>query len=219
MTTPNRRNERTANPVGRRERDPDRNRTSGDRGPGSRLDWERDRNAGAHDDVETTETAANSAYGESEPYEPRQSYDRDRGGFGSRDYHRPSRMNQGGHERPPPWWRFLRHREFSGKGPRDDRRSDERIREDVCDDLTYAPDVDASDVVVAVSEGEVTLSGEVEDRFTKRRTEEIAEEVSGVRNVHNRLRSRRGLVSSMVHEMTRGSEDERNIGRGPSQAR
>lgn len=77
---------------------------------------------------------------------------------------------------------------FRGKGPKGYARSDERIREDVCEHLLHSHDVDATDVEVSVKEGEVTLSGTVTDRFQKRRAEELADHVSGVRDVANRLR-------------------------------
>lgn len=75
-----------------------------------------------------------------------------------------------------------------GKGPSGYTRSDERIREDVCDRLTDDPYVDATNIEVAVQGGEVTLSGRVDRRADKRRAEDIAERISGVREVNNRLR-------------------------------
>jgi hypothetical protein len=45
------------------------------------------------------------------------------------------------------------------RGPKGYKRSDERIREDVSDRIARTPNIDASDVEVAVSGGEVTLSG------------------------------------------------------------
>lgn len=50
---------------------------------------------------------------------------------------------------------------FAGRGPKGYQRSDERIREDISDRLTEAPDVDASDITVAVSSREVILTGTV----------------------------------------------------------
>ncbi|KAA0581206.1 BON domain-containing protein [Azospirillum sp. B21] len=77
-----------------------------------------------------------------------------------------------------------------GRGPRGYSRSDERVREDVSDRLTDDAYVDASDIEVAVSGGEVTLTGMVPDRQTKRRAEDVAEAVSGVTHVQNNLRVR-----------------------------
>jgi len=75
-----------------------------------------------------------------------------------------------------------------GRGPKGYTRSDERIREDVNDRLTDDPYVDASEVSVQVSSGEVTLTGAVESRQAKRRAEDCAESVSGVTHVQNNLR-------------------------------
>lgn len=77
---------------------------------------------------------------------------------------------------------------FTGRGPRGYQRSDDRVREDVCERLTQDPWIDASDVEVNVRGGEVTLSGSVRDRGDKRQAEDLAERVSGVREVHNNLR-------------------------------
>jgi|ERR1041385_7149404 hypothetical protein len=75
-----------------------------------------------------------------------------------------------------------------GKGPKGFTRSDERIQEDINCRLTDDAYVDASNIEVAVENGEVTLSGSVPDKSSKRRAEDIAELVSGVSNVENRLR-------------------------------
>jgi osmotically-inducible protein OsmY len=80
------------------------------------------------------------------------------------------------------------NRGFSGRGPKNYQRSDQRIQEDICDRLTSDPDVDASEIQVEVRNGEVTLEGTVEDRRMKRRAEDCIEDVSGVSQVHNRLR-------------------------------
>ncbi|HKT86460.1 MAG TPA: BON domain-containing protein [Novosphingobium sp.] len=81
-----------------------------------------------------------------------------------------------------------REMDHRGRGPSDYIRSDERIREDVNDRLTDDPRVDASSISVSVSDCEVTLTGTVQDRSAKRRAEDCAESVSGVRHVQNNLR-------------------------------
>jgi hypothetical protein len=75
-----------------------------------------------------------------------------------------------------------------GRGPKGYVRSDERIKEDVCDYLTDDPYLDAADMEVAVTNGEVTLAGRVGSRHAKRRAEELAERASGVKHVQNNLR-------------------------------
>lgn len=79
-------------------------------------------------------------------------------------------------------------RSFAGRGPKGYRRSDERIREDVCDRLADDSRVDATEIEVMVKDGEVTLAGTVCTRDEKRRGEDLAETISGVRDVHNNLR-------------------------------
>jgi len=79
-------------------------------------------------------------------------------------------------------------RSYRGHGPRDYRRSDERVYGDVCEALTDDSEVDATHIEVKVSEGEVTLSGTVTSREQKRRAEQVADRIAGVRDVHNQLR-------------------------------
>ena len=83
-----------------------------------------------------------------------------------------------------------RQQDHRGRGPQNYTRSDDRIREDVSDNLTEDWGVDASNVTVTVSNGDVTLDGTVATRLQKRRAEDCAEEVSGVKNVQNNLRIR-----------------------------
>ena len=78
-----------------------------------------------------------------------------------------------------------------GRGPKSYKRADGRIQEDINDRLTEDPWLDATDIEVAVAEGEVTLTGVVHSREDKRRAERLAEEVSGVGDVQNNLRLRR----------------------------
>lgn len=75
-----------------------------------------------------------------------------------------------------------------GRGPKGYSRSDERILDDVNDRLTDDPFLDATHIEVAVQSGEVTLSGTVTARVDKRRAEDLADDVSGVKHVQNNLR-------------------------------
>jgi hypothetical protein len=83
-----------------------------------------------------------------------------------------------------------------GKGPAGYQRSDDRIRELVCESLTDDDQIDASQIDVAVQHGEVTLTGTVDDRRTKRDAEDCAASVAGVRDVHNQLRVRSAAAAS-----------------------
>jgi osmotically-inducible protein OsmY len=76
----------------------------------------------------------------------------------------------------------------AGKGPKGWQRSDERIREDVCDRLEQHAHLDASELEVEVHNGEVTLRGSVDERRQKRLAEDLVESITGVKDVHNELR-------------------------------
>ncbi|MDP2333493.1 MAG: BON domain-containing protein [Reyranella sp.] len=81
---------------------------------------------------------------------------------------------------------------YRGVGPKNYTRSDRRIHEDVCDRLTEDPYIDARDIEVQVKDGEITLAGTVDSRRTRRRTEDLAEQVLGATHVQNDLRVARG---------------------------
>lgn len=82
--------------------------------------------------------------------------------------------------------------EHRGRGPKGYRRSDDRIREDINDRLTDDSWLDANGIEVAVTSGDVTLSGSVRSREDKKRAEALAESIAGVDNVQNNLRVDRG---------------------------
>ncbi len=79
---------------------------------------------------------------------------------------------------------------FRGLGPRGYRRSDARIREDVCDRLTDADAIDARGILVTVSEGLVTLHGHVGSQRMKQAAERCARDSAGVAHVQNHLHVR-----------------------------
>lgn len=159
-------------------------------------------------------TNAGSNYGRSGYNSGRSDYgrhERGHGDWGNRDYGRRDYRSYGsGDNEERSWWdrtadevsswfgdedaerRRERDRQirgmYRGKGPKNYSRSDDRIKEDINDRLSDDPFVDASDIDVTVSNGEVTLTGTVDHRSTKRRAEDIADGVSGVKNVENRLR-------------------------------
>lgn len=85
---------------------------------------------------------------------------------------------------------------YRGRGPKNYTRSDDRIREDVCDRLAADPWIDASEIEVSVNGAEVTLSGQVASRDQRRRIEDCAENVSGVSHVQNNTRVNRDYSSA-----------------------
>jgi hypothetical protein len=77
--------------------------------------------------------------------------------------------------------------DFRGRGPRGFQRSDERVREAICERMADSPVLDASDIDVGVAGGTVTLQGTVATRFAKRLAEQLVDSVAGVRDVRNEL--------------------------------
>lgn len=118
--------------------------------------------------------------------------DRGRGGFRQNDY---GDFNRGDYSRGEGYgnssgndWDRGQRQSFRGRGPKNFQRSDDRIREDVCERLALDHDVDATEIEVNVNGATVVLSGTVHDRFAKRRAEDIVESVWGVKDVQNQIR-------------------------------
>jgi hypothetical protein len=115
-----------------------------------------------------------------DPFQNRQGYDPRR--YAVRD------------DEPQVWTDIKRGARRLFRGLKGYTRSDDRIREDVCDRINDAGeriDADVSDVEVRVQNGEVTLSGVIRDRRQKHVVENAADSVGGVKDVHNLLRVRR----------------------------
>ncbi len=77
---------------------------------------------------------------------------------------------------------FENHR---GKGPRNFSRTDEHLREEVCELFLMNPDLDPRDIVVSVREGVVTLEGRIHRREDRYLAEDLAYGVTGVKDVIN----------------------------------
>jgi osmotically-inducible protein OsmY len=112
---------------------------------------------------------------------------------------------------------------YAGRGPRGYQRSDERIREDLNERLTAHDMIDATDIECRVQNGEVTLTGFVDSRAAKRAAEDLAEDVSGVREVHNQLRIRshageEGLGRTSVLGLTESETQTPAVARAAAQA-
>lgn len=116
--------------------------------------------------------------------------------FGQSDYTSPYRHGNFDRNSSQSWspasgsneslWQSTKN--FFGKGPKGFRRSDEKIREEVCEALYRDSSVDASEIEVSVKDAEVILSGTVSERRMKRLAEDCAESVSGVSDVRNEIR-------------------------------
>lgn len=116
---------------------------------------------------------------------------------GGRDYDdlgyggAPATRYEGGYSRPgrQGMWQSRSSRgEHYGRGPQGYTRSDDRIQEEVSDELMRNGEIDASEITVEVKDRVVTLKGTVESKRIKRMAEDICEEVLGVEDVQNRLK-------------------------------
>lgn len=77
-----------------------------------------------------------------------------------------------------------------GKGPRNWVRSDQIIKEDVCEELCYNPFIDASDIEVSVQDGVVSLKGWVESREERLEALKCVDSIPGVKDIHHELHVR-----------------------------
>ncbi len=83
-----------------------------------------------------------------------------------------------------------------GKGPKGYERSDDRIKETVCERLSDDPRIDASEISVSVTSGTVRLTGTVDSREEKYAVEEMIANCGGVKDVDNQLRVQSGRSQS-----------------------
>ena len=100
----------------------------------------------------------------------------------------------------------IREGQHRGKGPKNYTRSEERIKEDVSDNLSEDSFLDASGIEVSVKDGEVTLNGTVDSRYSKHRAEDLAEDVTGVKNVQNNL----SVVENVENTINKNSVNNGN---------
>ena len=136
------------------------------------------------------------------------------GGFGDRG-ERGFERGERGFDRGE---RGFEHGKFAGRGPRSFRRSDERLYDEIGGRLTEDQWLDPSEIDIQVHDAVVMLKGTVNDRESKHRAEEIAESVTGVRDVRNELHVRgRGDGHDQGEHLTPGATA--NTGMGTTGAR
>ncbi len=80
--------------------------------------------------------------------------------------------------------------DFSGVGPESYKRPNERVMEDIGENLTYHGAIDARDVEIDVDDGVVTLRGTVPDRQMKYLVEDVVENIYGVNDINNEIKVR-----------------------------
>jgi hypothetical protein len=117
------------------------------------------------------------------------------GGYGGQFHGTGYSGLAGPYEREP--YQSAGHR---GRGPASYQRSDERIREIICEALTDHDGIDATNIEISVKAGEVDITGSVENRQMKRLTEDLVEQVLGVKDIQNQLR--------VIGDRHRGDRDE-----------
>lgn len=116
----------------------------------------------------------------------------------SRQLRRMSWRAEGAQDYPGGALETLLQASHRGKGPRNYRRSDELLREILCERLTEDPFIDAVDVSVDVDDGEVTLSGTITSRFQKMRIEDLVADTTGVTEIHNMLAVRTNEIENRM---------------------
>ncbi len=97
---------------------------------------------------------------------------------------------------------------FRGRGPQGYRRSDERLKEMICERLTDDPTIDASNVTVEVKDQIVKVTGTVDDRSTKYEIEELIERCGGVSDIDNQLRVQSSRWGTSGQQARGGSDWE-----------
>jgi hypothetical protein len=100
----------------------------------------------------------------------------------------PWRGQRGGYEERSSWGYGQQQPSHRGRGPQGYQRSDERLKEMICERLTDDPAIDASNVTIDVTSQVVKLTGTVDDRSTKYEIEELIESFGGVKDIDNQLR-------------------------------
>jgi osmotically-inducible protein OsmY len=141
----------------------------------------------------------------------RSQYDQGQGQYGQGQYVQgqywqggrasPAATNWSGSE----WQPGPMTQSFRGRGPKGYERSDDRLRELICEALTDDDQIDASDISVEVKSSQVKLTGTVSDRQKKYMVEEMIEDMSGVKEVDNQLRVRREQGDGDTYRQSAGS--------------
>jgi hypothetical protein len=91
--------------------------------------------------------------------------------------------------------RGIRPTGYRGRGPQGYVRPDHNIADDIVSRLTDDDAIDASEILIRVDHGLVTLTGNVPERAMKRRAENLAAMANGVVDVANHIRVDDGSAS------------------------
>lgn len=107
-----------------------------------------------------------------------------------------------------------------GRGPTGYQRSDERLKEDICERLMWRGEhLDVSEVSIEVKDGHVVLEGAVPERRMKRALEDVVDECMGVKEIENRIRvtyaEHRHVHAARASQQVAASS---SVGAGPGNA-
>ncbi len=124
--------------------------------------------------------------------------------IGEEDFEQSAHINKRNiHVRPQGNWHHpgvsgddKEQTDFTGYGPKNYKRTDDHIYEEVCDMLMRDRKVDATHIGVKVQNGVVYLSGKANSRQEKKHAELIVEHLPGVRDVRNELTVLKSDLSS-----------------------
>jgi len=137
-------------------------------------------------------------------------------GYGAQESGQQQGMGYGGMSSSPAYVYGYVVTTYRGRGPRNYQRSDERIREEINVNLTRPSEIDASEIEVMVTDGNVVLTGVVDNREAKRLTEDIAEQASGVKDLQNQIRVQRSKDTQEQDRSAKGSQGGVTTGRTAS---
>ena len=92
-------------------------------------------------------------------------------------------------------------------------RPDDSIRDDIIDRLTRDHELDASQILVMVEDGLVTMTGEVPEQSMKQRAQDTVEQASGARDIVNRITFDDGSASfGPLGQAVRSGNDQQGSG-------
>jgi hypothetical protein len=77
---------------------------------------------------------------------------------------------------------------FYGRGPKNWKISDEKLREKVCEVLLHSHEVDASEIEVSVKDRVVNLQGHISSKGMRRVAEDLVGSIPGVEDVFTQLK-------------------------------
>jgi len=132
-------------------------------------------------------------------------------GYGQhpREYGQRAREEYGQQAREGYGQSFGRERTHAGVGPKNWKRSDERIKDEVCESLAAHPEIDASDTDIHVKDAVVTLTGTVRDRRTRRMMEDVVDSIPGVADVECQLKVDEKTKAGMMGGGEKAPEKDR----------